>query len=103
MKGKALSRNSLAISLLPDSSLQGRRITALVQPWSVMVMMMSCPSDRGNLVMKSIAIWKNGIGSLSGIMGSRGGVFCHVIVLFAWQVAHPFMYSLTSLLKVGHQ
>jgi hypothetical protein len=103
MKGKTLSKNSLAISLLPDSSLQGRRIMALVQPWSVMVRMVLCPLDGGSLVMKSTAMWENGIGSPSGIMESRGGTFRCVIVLFAWQVAHPLTYSSTSHLRVGHQ
>jgi hypothetical protein len=40
---------------------QGRKIATCEQPWSTMVSMALCPSLLGNPVMRSIAIWENGL------------------------------------------
>ena len=63
--------------------LQGIKITALVQLWSVIVMRESYPSDIGSLTMKSTAIVANGTAPSSAVIGSIGGLFFRVIGLFA--------------------
>ena len=42
-------------------SLQGRKIAALVQSWSVIVKIVLCPLDSGSFTMKSIAIHSNSL------------------------------------------
>jgi hypothetical protein len=63
--------------------LQGIRITALVQSWSVMVMRESYPLDKGSLTMKSTAIVSKGNAPSLAEIGLIGGLFLQVIGLFA--------------------
>ena len=63
-------------------SLQGTNITAFVQSWSVMLRMVSHPSDMGTLVMKSTAIVAKGC-VVMGVIGNRGGRFQWVTGLVA--------------------
>src|SRR6266850_820440 len=78
-------------------------MTALVQSWSVIVMIKSYPSDVGSLTMKSMAmVWKGSVSSW-GVIGCSGGLFRCVIGLLAWQMAHPFTYCHTNSLQPGHQ
>src|SRR5580693_1101478 len=78
-------------------------MTALVQLWSVMIMIESYPSEVGNLMMKSTAIVWNGSAASSGTIGCIGGLFLCMIGLFAWQIAHPLTYCLMNSLHPGHQ
>ena len=52
-------------------SLQGMKIAAFEQSWSVMVSMELYPSDSGNLTMKSIATVSNGSAFGMGKIGCR--------------------------------
>ena len=84
-------------------SLQGMKMDALVQSWSVMVRIESKPLEIGSLTMKSMAITWNGSASGFVVMGNNRG-FCRcVLTLLAWHVAHPFTYSSTSCSMLGHQ
>src|SRR6266850_6699657 len=56
MKGNTCSLKSAATPSASIVSLHGKRITALVQSWSVIVRIESYPFDSGNLTMKSIAM-----------------------------------------------
>jgi len=76
-------------------SLQGRKIAAFMQLWSVIIKMVSCPLDSGNLMMKSIAIVWKGRALGSAVIRFRGGQFGFVFVLVIWHVAQPLMYSVT--------
>jgi len=73
-------------------SLQGRKIAALVQSWSVIVKIVLCPLDSGSFMMKSIAIVWKGRASGSAVIGFKGGQFGFVFVLVIWHVAQPLMY-----------
>ena len=76
-------------------SLQGRKIAALVQLWSVIIKIVSCPLDSGSFTMKSIAmVWKGRV-SGSAVIRFRGGWFGFGFVLVIWHVAQPLMYSVT--------
>ena len=57
---------SAAVPSALISSLQGIKIAALVQSWSVIVRIESYPCDSGNLVIKSIATVSNGVASSLG-------------------------------------
>jgi hypothetical protein len=52
---------------------QGRKMDAFEQSVSVMVRIVSCPPDGGNLVIKSSAIVSNGRAFFMGVMGKSGG------------------------------
>ncbi len=54
-------------------SLHGMKIAALLQSWSMMVSMVSYPSDFGSLMMKSIAITSKGSASVFVVIGMRCG------------------------------
>ena len=54
-------------------SWQGMKTDALLQSVSVMVRIVSNPSDGSNLVMKSIAIVSKGLAFSAGVMGNSGG------------------------------
>ncbi len=85
------------------ASLHGTKITALLQSWSVMVSIKSYPCDISSLVMKSSAMVSKGIASGWGNMGCSGALVGHVLILFCWQSAHPFTYSIMSFRMFGHQ
>src|SRR5580698_110327 len=89
VKGNTRSLKSFATPSVSIVSLQGIKITALVQSWSVMVMRESYPSDMGSLTMKSTAIVSKGKAPSSAMIGLIGGLFFLVIGLLAWQIAHP--------------
>jgi len=55
-------------------SLQGMKIAALEQSWSVIVSIVSYPEDVGSFVMKSIAITSNGRACGLVVMGKGGGL-----------------------------
>src|ERR1700682_858051 len=95
-KGKTRSLNNLATPSASTVSLHGIKITALVQSWSVTVIIESNPSEVGNLTIKSTAmVWKGRAPSCGGI-GFSGGLLRCVIGLFAWHIAHPFTYCRTN-------
>src|SRR5712671_2999825 len=84
-------------------SLQGMKNAAFEQSWSVMVKMVSCPSDTGSLTMKSrLIVWK-GSAFASLVMGNKGGLVGFVLTFVIWQVAQPLMYSVTWPFMPGHQ
>ena len=64
-------------------SLQGIKMAALLQSWSVMVRIVSYPWDLGNLTMKSMAITSNGSASVLVVIGTRRGFWWCVLILFA--------------------
>jgi hypothetical protein len=70
--------------------LQGIKILAFKILWSVMVRIVSCLYEGGNLVIKSTAIvWKGS--KLVLVIGYRGGQLECLLILFIWQVAHPLI------------
>src|SRR5579863_8262628 len=102
-KGNTRSLNSLATPSASIVSLQGTRMTAFVQSWSVMVIIVSLPSDIGSLTIKSTAMVWNGRASSCSVIGFSGGLLRCVMGLLAWQIAHPFTYWCTNSLQWGHQ
>ncbi len=56
-------------------SLQGMKIAALLQSWSVIIRIESYPWDLGSLTMKSMAITSKGSASVLVVIGNRCG-FC---------------------------
>jgi hypothetical protein len=54
-------------------SLQGIKMDALEQSWSVIVRIVSYPCDTGSFVMKSNAMVWNGSASVAGVMGLIAG------------------------------
>ena len=81
--GNTCSRYNLATFRAPISSLQGNRITAFMQSWSVTVSMESYPLKIGSLTTKSIAMVENSCVHEWGKIGCRGGQFGCVFVLFS--------------------
>ena len=79
---KICQRISAATPSAVIDSLQGMRIIALEQSWSVMVRIMLYPPDWGNFVMKSIAIVWNGSECL-GVMGIIAGFRGLVLILLS--------------------
>ena len=75
-------RMSAATPSVVINSLQGMRIIALEQSWSVMVRIVSYPPDCGNFVMKSIAIVWNG-SECSGVIGIIAGFRGLVLILLS--------------------
>jgi hypothetical protein len=68
----------------------------------MMVNMVSWPWDGGSLVIKSIAtVWKGRL--IVGIMGKSGSHEGCMLILLAWQVPQPLMYSVTKSFMPGHQ
>ena len=57
---------------------QGMNMAALLQLWSVMVRIESCPFNKGRSVIKSRAIVVNGGAACLAVMGMRG-TFGHVV------------------------
>src|SRR6266702_5315950 len=94
---------SPTVSSAVAASLHGMNIAALLQLWSVMVSIESCPCDTGNLVMKSRVTVSKGIASGQGNIGCNGALVGCVLILFRWHSAHPFTYSMTSFRMLGHQ
>ena len=76
---------------------------AVEQSVSVIVRMVSKPPDCGSLVMKSIVTVSNGHALSAGVMGYMGGWVGWVLTLVIWHVAHPLMYSVTKVFRLGHQ
>ena len=77
-------------------SLQGIAISILVQSWSVMVKIESCPADSGSFTIKSIAIVWNGNAPVVGVIGFKGAFRGCMLTLFCWHWVHPLTYSCTS-------
>ena len=83
--------------------LQGRKMAALVHPWSTIVRMASLPRLGGRFVMRSMAtVWK---GRVPFLVDMRKDGICRgcVHILFCWHVAHPRMYYSVHFLNPGHQ
>ena len=73
---------------------QGRKIATREHPWSTIVSMASLPLLLGRPVMRSIAMWENGLVLITdGIQNTEGLTWC-VRFLFCWHVAQPLMYSM---------
>src|SRR5712671_5593343 len=66
--------------------LHGVNIAAFEQSWSVMVSMVSNPSDSGSLTMKSRDMVWNGSALGSGVMGNNASLLGFVFILDIWQV-----------------
>ncbi len=61
---------------MPDASivsLQGMKIEAFEQSWSVMVRILSYPCERGSLMIRSIVMISNGKAVCVVVMGEMGG------------------------------
>ena len=71
--------------------LQGMNCTILVQLWSVIVSIESCPHDEGNLVMKSNVMTSNSFVSSVGYIGWRGAFVGWLFTLYCWHSSHPRM------------
>src|SRR5580698_3549035 len=97
VKGNTRSLKSFTTPSVSMVSLQGIRITALVQSWSVMVIRESYPSDMGSLTIKSTAIVSKGNAPSSVVIELIGGLFFWVMGLLALQIAHPFTYFCMNL------
>ena len=67
----------------------------------MIVRIVSYLPDFGNFVMKSIAIVWNG-SPFTGVMGNIVGFKGWVLILLAWQAAHPLTYCLASCFMLGH-
>jgi hypothetical protein len=63
-----------AVSSPDISSMQGMKIVAFEQSWSVTVSMESYPCDTGSLVIKSTATVSKGVASGLAHMGSNGAL-----------------------------
>jgi len=85
------SRYNFATSNALMSSLQGSKITTLVQSWSVTISIMLYPFESGSFTIKSIAMVENGHALGFGGNGCKGGRFRWVFVLFSWHLAQPLM------------
>ena len=83
--------------------LQGMKIAAFEQSWSVMVSMASYPLDGGNLTMKSIATVSKGSACNVGEMGHKAAWVWWVLTLLHWHSPHPCTYSRISSRIPGHQ
>ena len=68
---KTCARYNPATSSAEIVSLQGMKIAAFEQSWSVMVSMESYPFEGGNLTMKSIATVLKGNAHRMGNMGCK--------------------------------
>ena len=68
---KTCVKYNLATSSAETVSLQGMKIAAFEQSWSVMVNIVSYPLDGGNLTMKSIATVSKGNACDIGEMGRK--------------------------------
>jgi len=85
------------------ASLQGMKIDAFEQSWSVIVRMVLFPKDSGSFVMKSsVIVWK-GKALGTGLIRYTGGFDGFVFTLFIWHIAQPLMYSVTKSHMPGHQ
>ena len=80
---------------------QGRKIAACEHPWSTMVSMASCPLLLGRPVMRSIAMWENGLALVADGMQNIGGLMWCVRFLFGWHVAQPLMYYMIQVWAPG--
>src|SRR6267142_3964060 len=85
------------------ASLQGMKIDAFEQSWSMIIRIVSFPKDSGSLVMKLSAIVWKGKASGAGVIGYTGGFDRFVFTLFIWQVVQPLMYSVMKSRMPGHQ
>src|SRR5580693_7558631 len=63
-----------AVSSPDISSMQGMKMVAFEQSWSVTMSMESYPCDTGSFVMKSTATVLNGVASGLAHMGSNGAL-----------------------------
>jgi hypothetical protein len=82
---------------------QGRKIATREQPWLTMVNMASCPSLFSNPVMRSMAMWENGLALMvDGIRNIRVLMRC-VRFLSCWHVTQPLMYSVIQVLAPGQK
>jgi hypothetical protein len=82
---------------------QGRKIAAREQLWSTMVSMASLPLLLESPVIRSIAIWENGLALMvDGIQNISGLMQC-VKFLFCWHVAQPLIYSEIQVLVLGQK
>jgi hypothetical protein len=73
---------------------QGKKIATHEHPWSTMVSMVSFPSLLGRPVMRSIAMWENGLVLITDGIQNTGGLTWCVRFLFCWHVAQPLIYSM---------
>ena len=83
--------------------LQGIKIAAFEQLWSVTVSMESYPFEGGNLTMKSIATVSKGNACDMGDIGTKVAWVWWVLTLLHWHSPHPCTYSQISSCILGHQ
>jgi hypothetical protein len=101
--GKTCVAYSVAIPTESMSFLQGRNIAALVQSWSVIVRIESCPFERGRSVIRSHAMVSNGCALGLTVIGYVGILGFVVFDLVSWHLGHPFMYCVMNFFMSGHQ
>jgi hypothetical protein len=82
---------------------QGRNIAPREHPWSTMVSMALCPLLLGRPIMRSIAMWENGLALMADGIQNIGGLMRCVKFLFCWHVAQPLMYSMIQVLVPGQK
>jgi hypothetical protein len=82
---------------------QGRKIAACEHPWSTIVNMASCPLLLGRPVMRSIAMWENGLALMLDGIRNIGVLMQCVRFLFCWHVAQPLIYSMIHVLAPGQK
>jgi hypothetical protein len=82
---------------------QGRKIAPYEHPWSTIVSMASWLSLLGSLVIRSIAMWENGLALMVDGIRNIGVLMWCVRFLFCWHVAQPLMYSVIHVLAPGQK
>jgi hypothetical protein len=82
---------------------QGRKIATCEHPWLTMVSMASFPLLLGRPIMRSIAMWENGLALIVDGMQNIGGLMQCVRFLFCWHVTQPLMYSMIQVLVPGQK
>ena len=83
--------------------LQGRKIAALVQAWSVMVRMESYLFEGGKSTMRSYAMVSKGCAFGLVMMGYIETLGFVVFALVSWHLGQPLTYCVTNLFMSGHQ
>ncbi len=76
--------------------LQGINLAAFEHPWSMIMSMLSKPSDLGRSVIRSIDMYWNGPSPVGTSNRCRGAFLHGRFVLDSWHLAQPLMYCSTK-------
>ncbi len=81
--------------------LQGINLAALEHPWSMIISMLSKPSDLGKSVIRTINMYWNGPSPAGTSKHCRGAFLHGRFVLDSWHLAHPLTYCSMKSLSLG--